>query len=186
MSLLNSLFGNANSQAAQQNAGQASAQAQQLAASQQMQGMAGQMQANQGNGLGQIVTYQGQAPQYVQQQQGLNGWMVPSVYVPQGTAYQANGGVIINPADVSADVIDEVNRKFKLELTERFLAFPVHQREAFLITLRARAVEEGMNAQNQFFGVNRYGATPTPPCLTLQEYEDAHASSLFDAILEDE
>jgi hypothetical protein len=68
--------------------------------------------------------------------------------------YSPNGTVVTNLAQLpTADQLDEMNRKWKEEQKAKFLAFPVEQREAFLMMRRARAVEEGMSQYGSLFGV---------------------------------
>jgi hypothetical protein len=180
----------------QQNAaGQAQAQNSPLAAiaqaQQNQQGLMGQqmnqMQNAINNQIGQIIPYQGQTPQ-----------IVTSGYVSAGTAYiLPNGTVITHPSALTPDQLEDIKNQWLAERKERFLKHPVRHREAFLQEMMASKVRNDM-ADPGMFGVNRTGyaqmsagglASWLPqqqPEITLEQYEEWHASSLIDSILQDE
>jgi hypothetical protein len=152
-------------------------------------GVATQQQLNvASNGIGSSLhTYSsGQAPVYAS----------TSTYALQGYAYiLPNGAVVANPPDITPDQVDEMNRQWKEKHKQKFLEFPVDQREAFLMVRRARAVEEGMVGDGAgLSGANGTGYTTSGLAswtdvnhlgLTLAEYETARADALMDEVLKD-
>jgi hypothetical protein len=135
---------------------------------QQVSNQVGQQNAN---SVGQIITYNGQPP----------------IQMPNGTG-------IHNPQDITPDQLEEAKRDWLNKKRDQFLAFPVIHREAFLMHLRAKAVSDGM-ADPAMFGTTRSGWSVPPQAglsawlppqieVTLTQYEEWHADSLIDKMLE--
>jgi hypothetical protein len=93
---------------------------------------------------------------------------------------------------IPEDQLDRMKEDYLLSRRERFLKCPVAHREAFLQTLRARAVQDAMD-DSGFFGVNRSNsqwatmsnglAMWQPPEITLEMYESWHADAEMEKIL---
>lgn len=180
MGTINGLFG-------MQNVQGSASQASQAAQGQAQQQSLGQLQGQINQQYGNILAAQQQMSQQ-------------NMYVHQGSHVGSGGagggsGVLIthsgqapmwiqsNPP-MTPDQQDEISRKWKETCREKFLGFPVEQREAFLLVRRAHAVEIGMQGVGHVGIV--YHATYNPPQPTLDEYEQWHADSLIDKMLEEE
>jgi hypothetical protein len=163
-------------------------------------------QASQGiqqSQLSQIGAAQQQAALQQMSQITYSGTVIQAnPLAPHGVAYGVayatlNGQVVANPANMSPDQIEEINRQALDAKKAQFLKHPAVNRDAFIQHLRARSVSEDMEAPG-VFGTQRHGYQviyngsggliswmPQEVKVTLEQFETWHADALLDKILEE-